>query len=66
MTVSTPDSSMRVDNFLVKDPNNPDSSPFGMQVYPQIDCAMKAVLLGFMVDVVRKLLQPAATDSGIN
>ena len=52
ISVSSLDTSITIPRFLVKDPNDSNANPFGMQVYSQMDCTLKAILLGFMIDIV--------------
>ena len=41
-----------IDPLLFNDSADPEASPFGIQVPPGLDCAMKAILVGFLADIV--------------
>ena len=41
-----------IDPLLLNDSADPEASPFGIQVPAGLDCAMKAILVGFLADIV--------------
>ena len=44
-----------IDPLLLRDEDDPEDSPFGIQMPSDIDCAMKAVLVAFLADIVSYL-----------
>ena len=52
-----------VDPLFIKDPEQPEASPFGVQMPSGLDPRFKAILVGFLADIVSPLLFEATVYS---